>query len=284
VTASVGSNLASRVRTNQGVEIPWVGLGVFQTPPGTVTRDAVRIALEVGYRHIDTATLYANEADVGAAIRDSGIPREEVFVTTKLWYTDQGFEAAQAACRGSLERLGLGWIDLYLIHAPRAPSPEDRIGSWRALEKLQREGVCRAIGVSNYAVRHLEELRAHASVLPAVNQVEMHPFVYDPAMFEYCERQGIRLEAYSPLTRGKRLAEPTLVEIAAAKGRTPAQILVRWGLEHGVIEIPKSTRRERIVENGAVFDFSLTPAELARLDALRGAERISGWGDTSQIP
>ncbi|MFY9716879.1 MAG: aldo/keto reductase [Thermoplasmata archaeon] len=279
-----GSNLASRVRTNQGVEIPWVGLGVFQTPPGAVTRGAVRAALEVGYRHIDTATLYANEVDVGAAIRESGIPREEVFVTTKLWYTDQGFEAAQAACRASLERLDLGWIDLYLIHAPRAPSPEDRLGSWRALEKLQREGLCRAIGVSNYAVRHLEELRAHESVVPAVNQVEMHPFVYDPALFEYCERRGIRLEAYSPLTRGKRLGEPALVEIAAAHGRTPAQILVRWGLEHGVIEIPKSTRRERIVENGAVFDFSLVPDEIARLDGLRGSERISGWGDTSQIP
>ncbi|HTP53659.1 MAG TPA: aldo/keto reductase [Thermoplasmata archaeon] len=278
------SSLASRVRTNQGVEIPWVGLGVFQTPPGAVTRDAVRAALEVGYRHIDTAKLYGNEADVGAAIRESGVPREEVFVTTKLWYTDHGFEAAQTAARASLERLGLRWIDLYLIHAPRAPSPEDRLASWRALEKLQREGVCRAIGVSNYAIRHLEELRAHESIVPAINQVEMHPFVYDPALLDYCERRGIRLEAYSPLTRGQRLADPVLREVAAAHQRTPAQVLVRWGLEHGIVEIPKSTRRERIAENADVFGFSLTPAELARLDALGGSGRISGWGDTSQIP
>jgi len=279
-----GADLGSRVRTNQGVEIPWVGLGVFQTPPGAVTRTAVTDALAIGYRHIDTAALYGNEADVGEAIRASGVPREEVFVTTKLWYTEHGYERAKAACRASLERLGLGWIDLYLIHAPRAPSPEERLASWRALEELQRDGLCRAIGVSNYAVRHLDELLERSGVVPAVNQVEMHPFVYDPALFRYCADHRIVLEAYSPLTRGRRLDDPTVAAVAAAHGRTPAQVLVRWGLEHGVVEIPKSVRRERIAENAAVFDFALTEGELARLDALRGTERISGWGDTSAIP
>ncbi|MGD0588954.1 MAG: aldo/keto reductase, partial [Thermoplasmata archaeon] len=180
------ASIASRVRLNQGVEIPWLGLGVFQSEPGPVTRDAVRYALETGYRAVDTAAMYRNEADVGEAVRQSGVPRDEVFVTTKLWHTEHGFESALRAGRASAERLGLGPIDLYLIHWPRANSPQDRIDSWRAFTQLQREGVCRAIGVSNYTVRHLEELRAHSDVVPAVDQVEFHPFVYDPKLLEYC--------------------------------------------------------------------------------------------------
>ncbi|HYB77651.1 MAG TPA: aldo/keto reductase, partial [Thermoplasmata archaeon] len=156
------SSISSRIRLNQGPEIPWLGLGVFQTEPGAVTRNAVTYALEAGYRSIDTAAMYGNEADVGEAVRASGLPRAEVFVTTKLWHTDHGYESALKAVRTSQQRLGLGAIDLYLIHWPRANSPKDRLDSWRALEKLQQDGVCRAIGVSNYTVRHLEELRAHA--------------------------------------------------------------------------------------------------------------------------
>jgi len=278
------ATIASRTRTNQGPEIPWLGLGLFQTPPGEVAQRAVRDALELGYRLIDSATLYGNEADVGAAIRASGVDRSDVFVTTKLWYTDHGYDAARVAARASLDRLGLGWIDLYLIHAPRAPSPELRLASWRAIEELQREGVCRAIGVSNYAVRHLEELRAASGVVPAVNQVEMHPFVYDPDLFRYCEARGIRLEAYSPLTRARRLDDPTIGAVAAAHRRSPAQVLIRWGLQHGLVEIPKSTHRDRIAENARVFDFALSAPEMARLDALRGGGHISGWGDTREIP
>lgn len=278
------ANLASRVRTVQGNEIPWLGLGVYLTPPGEVTLRAVKDALDVGYRHIDTATLYGNEADVGAAVRESGLAREEVFVTTKLWYTDHGYDAALAATQKSLERLALGWIDLYLIHSPRAPSPEARLDSWRALERLRRDGVCRAIGVSNYSVRHLEELRAASDTVPAVNQVEMHPFVYDPELERYCADRGILLEAYSPLTRGQRLSDPEIGRIAAAHGKSPAQVLVRWGLQHGMVEIPKSVHRERIRENADVFDFALSAAEMARLDALSGGGHISGWGDTRQIP
>jgi methylglyoxal/glyoxal reductase len=271
------------LRLNQGVEIPMLGLGVFQSPPGAVTEKAVATALELGYRHVDTAAMYGNESDVGAAVRASGLPREEVFVTTKLWHTEHGFDSAQAAAHESLKRLGLGYIDLYLIHWPRANAPKDRLDSWRAFEKLQQEGVCRAIGVSNYTVRHLEELRAHSGVTPAVDQVELHPFVFDPELAGYCERHGIRLEAWSPLTRGRRLDDPTVRAVADAHHRTPAQVLLRWGIEHGFIEIPKSVRRERIEENARIFDFSLLPAEVAQLDALRDGKRVGLW-NPSEIP
>ncbi len=277
------SSISSRIRLNQGPEIPWLGLGVFQTEPGAVTRSAVTYALEAGYRSIDTAAMYGNEADVGEAVRASGLPRNEVFVTTKLWHTDHGYESALKAGRTSQQRLGLGAIDLYLIHWPRANSPKDRLDSWRALEKLQQDGVCRAIGVSNYTVRHLEELRVHSRVVPAVDQVECHPFVFDPELLHYCEAHGIRLEAWSPLTRGRRMDDPTIVTIAAAHHRTPAQVLIRWGLEHGILEIPKSVHRERIRENAQVFDFSLTAAEMAALDALRGGPRVGMW-NPADIP
>lgn len=274
---------APTLRLNQGPEIPILGLGVFRAPPGPVTRQAVSWALEAGYRHIDTATYYENEADVGAAVRASGLPRDEVFVTTKLWYTDHGFEPALKAARSSLERLGLGYIDLYLIHWPRADSPRARLDSWKALESLHREGVARAIGVSNYAVRHLEELLESSEVVPALDQIEFHPFVYDPELLAYCERHGIRLEAWAPLTRGRRFDHPTVQAIARAHARTPAQVLIRWGLQHGVIEIPKSIHRERIEENLRVFDFSLTEEEVARLDALRDGSRIGLW-NPAEIP
>jgi methylglyoxal/glyoxal reductase len=272
-----------RLRLNQGNDIPMLGLGVYLSTPGSVTRQAVAWALELGYRHIDTAALYENESDVGAAVRASGLSREEVFVTTKLWHTEHGFERSQKAARASLERLGLSYVDLYLIHAPRAPSPEDRLASWRGLEKLQREGLCRAIGVSNYAVRHLEELRAHSEVVPAVDQVEFHPFVFDPELLGYCEQRGIRLEAWAPLARGRRFDDATVRAVALAHGRTPAQVLLRWGIEHGLIEIPKSVHRERIQENAQIFDFSLSAEEVARLDALRGGGSVSHW-NPAEIP
>ncbi len=275
--------LTSRIPLNKGGAIPCLGLGVFQSEPGAVTRNAVRAALEVGYRHIDTAAMYGNEADVGAAVRASGIPREEVFVTTKMWHTDHGFEAAQRAARQSQERLGLGPIDLYLIHWPRAKSPEDRIGSWKAFEKLQKDGVCRAIGVSNYTIRHLEELRARSDVTPAINQVEFHPFVYDPELLAYCQDRGIVVEAWSPLTRGRHLDDPAIRSIAETHHHTPAQVLLRWGLQHGLVELPKSVHRARIVENAGVFDFALAPEEVGRLDALRGGGRVGAW-NPADIP
>jgi diketogulonate reductase-like aldo/keto reductase len=275
--------LTSRVRLNQGPEMPVLGLGVFQSPPGTETRRAVAWALEAGYRLIDTAAMYGNEADVGAAVRASRVPREEIFITTKLWHTEHGYDAAKRAGRRSLETLGLDHIDLYLIHWPRANSPADRLGSWKALEELRDDGLCRAIGVSNYAIRHLEELRAHASTPPAVNQVEFHPFVYDPELLAYCSARGIQVEAYSPLTRNRRLDDAAIASVARDHGRSPAQVLIRWGLQHGVVEIPKSVHRERIEENARVFDFELAPAEMAQLDSLRDRRRVTQW-DPAEIP
>jgi diketogulonate reductase-like aldo/keto reductase len=277
MNAPVPRSASEGYRLNQGPTIPCLGLGVFQVEPGATTRQAVLWGLRAGYRHIDTAKLYANEADVGEAVRTSGVPRAEVFVTTKLWHTDHGFDAAQAAFRASLGRLNLGYIDLYLIHWPTAPSPEVRRESWRALERIQTQGLCRAIGVSNYSVHHLAELREHSDVVPAVDQVEMHPFVYDPELLDYCSRHGIRVEAYSPLTRGRRLDHPVFAQVARAHGRSVAQVLLRWGLQHGLVELPRSVHEERIRENAAIFDFSLTDQEMARLDDLRGGPRVTTW-------
>jgi diketogulonate reductase-like aldo/keto reductase len=276
-------SLSSRVRLNQGPEMPVLGLGVFQSTPGEETQQAVRWALEAGYRLIDTAALYENEADVGAAIRASGVPRKDVFVTTKLWHKNHGYDKARAAFDESLRKLGLDYVDLYLIHWPRADSPEDRIGSWRALEELKAEGRCRAVGVSNYTPTHLDEIAAHSKLVPAVNQIEFHPFIYDPDILAYCGARGIRVEAYTPLTRGGRLNDPRIGEVATAVQRSPAQVLIRWGLQHGIVEIPKSVHRERIVENAGVFDFALTPAQMATLDALRDHRRVTQW-DPTKIP
>ena len=265
------------LRLNQGIEIPQLGLGVFQSPPGDATYHAVRWALEAGYRHIDTAALYQNEADVGRAIRDSGLDRKEVFVTTKMWYTEHGFESAQRAAKASLERLGLSYVDLYLIHWPRVDPPRLRLDTWRGLEKLQKEGLARAIGVSNYTIRHLEELVGHSTVVPAVDQVEFHPFVYDPKLLAYCQDHGILVEAWSPLTRARRLDNPGIVAIANAHGKSPAQVLLRWGVEHGLIVLPKSVHKERILENAAIFDFTLRAEEIAKLDALFDDQRVGMW-------
>jgi len=283
VTRGGELRLASRVRTNQGLDLPRLGLGVFQTPPGPVTRHAVGWALAAGYRLIDTAAMYGNEEDVGEAVRASGIPPEEVVVTTKLWFTDHGFVPAQAAARKSQAKLGLGPIDLYLIHWPRAESPDARLASWRALEKLRRDGVVRTIGVSNYAVRHLEELRAGSELTPSVNQVEFHPYVYDPELLRYAEQHRIVVEAYSPLTRGRKLDEPTVAAIARAHGKSAAQVLLRWGLQHGLVELPKSVHEDRIRENVELYDFALAPGEVEALDRLRGGGRV-GAMDPATIP
>jgi diketogulonate reductase-like aldo/keto reductase len=262
-------SLATRVRLDQGPEMPIFGLGVWRLPPGEGTRHAVEWALAAGYRLIDTATLYKNEADVGAAVRAAGVPRSEVFVTTKLLGSVHGYDNALAACAESRARLDLGPIDLYLIHWPTAPTPEERLETWRALETIHREGHARAVGVSNYGINHLEEIRAAGSLQPAVNQVEVHPFDYPKELIDYCHGRGIRVMAYSPLSSGARLNDARLARIATAHHRTPAQVLLRWGLQHGLIEIPRSSKQERIVENSHVFDFQLEDAEMAELDHIR---------------
>lgn len=263
---------------NNGLEIPRLGLGVYETAPGEVTRNAVREALRVGYRHIDTARIYGNEADVGAAVRDSGVPRGEVFVTTKLWNDDQGHDAALRAFDASLSRLGLEYVDLYLVHWP---VPGKRLESWKALEEIAGDGRARSIGVSNFMAQHLAELLGEVSVMPAVNQIELSPFNQQRAARAVCEENGIVVEAYSPLTRGQRLNDPVVAGVAARTKRSPAQVLLRWSLQTGLVVLPKSARPERIRENAAIFDFELSADDMAKLDALDEG-LATGWDPRKQ--
>jgi diketogulonate reductase-like aldo/keto reductase len=272
-------DIRTTVTLNNGVEMPVFGLGVYQSRPGEETKQAVLHALEAGYRMIDTAGYYRNERDVGEALRTSGIPREDVFITTKLMNEDHGYEKAIAGCERSLRLLGLDYVDLYLIHWP---VERLRAEAWRGLETLLDEGKCRSIGVSNYTIRHLEELLEGSSTVPAVNQVEFHPFLYQKDLLDFCGSNGIALEAYSPLTRGEMLDDPKLAVIASEYSRTPAQMLIRWALQHGTIVIPKSVRRERIIENADVFDFEISKLDMGSLDGLD--ERIHTSWDPTEAP
>jgi diketogulonate reductase-like aldo/keto reductase len=263
---------------NTGARIPQVGLGVWQTPRGQTTRAAVTAALKLGYRHVDTARIYGNETDVGAAVRDSGLPRAELFVTTKLWNEDQGYDSALRAFDASLARLGLEYVDLYLIHWP---VPGKRLESWRALEQLFADKRARAIGVSNYLVPHLREVLDRGKVVPAVNQIELSPFLQRRDAVSLCQQHGIVVEAYSPLTHGARLDHPQVAQIARRVGRSPAQVLLRWGIQKRVVVLPKSTRPERIAENAAIFDFSLDDAAMRELDALEEG-LATGWDPAEQ--
>lgn len=260
------------------VPIPALGLGVYQVPSGEPTRGAVRHALASGYRHVDTARIYDNEEDVGTAIRESGVARDEVFVTTKLWNSDHGYDRALRAIDESLARLGLERVDLYLVHWPVKGRRKE---TWRAMAKILADGKARAIGVSNFTVRHLEEI-VDAGPIPAVNQIELHPFLFPRDIVAFCEKHGIVVEAYSPLTRGQRLRDATVERIAKEVSRTPAQVLVRWGLQHGWVSLPKSARPERIEENANVFDFTLPEDAMKTLDALD--EGLHTCWDPSDAP
>jgi diketogulonate reductase-like aldo/keto reductase len=240
----------TKVKLNNGVKMPIFGLGTYLTRKGKETQDAVLHALEAGYRHIDTAKMYGNEKDVGEAVRRSGVPREDVFITTKLWNSDHGYDRTIAACEKSLKTLGLSYVDLYLIHWP----VEDlRNESWKALERLLKEEKCRAIGVSNYMIWHLEELLENSSTVPAVNQVEFHPYLYQKDLLEFCQSHNIQLESYSPLTKGEKLNDPRLSAIASKYSKSPAQVLIRWVLQRGIVVIPKSARKERIYEKLSIL-------------------------------
>src|SRR5262249_34344210 len=244
---------------------------------GRKTQQAALEALAVGYRHIDTAHIYGNERDVGEAIRRSEIPRDQVFVTSKLWNTDHGYDRVLRAFDKTLGEMGFDQLDLYLVHWPVQGLRKE---TWRAMETLQREGRCRAIGVSNYTVRHLSELLASCQIPPAANQVELHPFLYQQELISFCIQNRIAVEAYSPLAKAQRMDDPTLRDVAQGHGKTPAQVMIRWALQHGLIAIPKSVRKDRIRENANVFDFQLSAVEMERLDALNEDLRTA-W-DPSQ--
>jgi diketogulonate reductase-like aldo/keto reductase len=262
------------VTLNDGNTLPVIGLGVGELSESE-TEQSVSAALEAGYRLIDTASAYGNEAGVGRAIASSGIPREEVFVTTKLATSDQGFKASQDALKASLERLGLDYVDLYLMHWPVARLRKD---TWRAMTTLKKSGKARAIGVSNFMVKHLEEL-LDADVVPEVNQIELHPFLYPVAVTDLCAKHGIVVEAYSPLTRGARIDDPAIAKVANKLGRTSAQVLVRWGIQHGWVSLPKSTRKARIQENANVFDFEIPGEDMRDLDQLN-EDLHTSWDPT----
>jgi len=255
--------------------MPVLGLGVWATGSGSATENAVTWALEAGYRHIDTAAVYGNEKEVGQAIQQSGIPRKEIFVTTKLWNDDQGYDTALKAFDLSLKKLKMDYVDLYLIHWPfsgwsstKNSSADKRRQSWKALEEIYQSGRAKAIGVSNFEIEHLEEMKTYMKIAPAVNQIEFHPFLFRKELMEYCHTHNIAVEDYCPLSRGRKLNDERLVTLAKKYGKTNAQIMLRWGLQHRNIVIPKSAHRDRIKENAGIFDFELSADDLSRMDAM----------------
>jgi len=264
-------NLQATTTLHNGVNMPWFGLGVFKVEEGPELVNAVKTAIQHGYRSVDTAAIYGNEEGVGQGIRESGVAREELFVTSKVWNADLGYESTIKAYETSLAKLGLEYLDLYLIHWPVAGKYKE---AWRALETLYKEGRVKAIGVSNFQVHHLEDLMQDAEIKPMVNQVEYHPRLTQKELHAYCKAQGIQLEAWSPLMQGQLLDNPVLQEIAEAHGKSIAQVILRWDLQNGVVTIPKSTKEHRIVENATIFDFELTAEEMERIDGLNENLRV----------
>lgn len=270
-------NLKETTTLHNGVKLPWMGLGVFKVDDGEDVIQAVKAAIKNGYRSIDTASFYKNEEGVGQAIKESGVPREELFITTKLWNSDQGYENTLKAFEISLNKLGLDYLDLYLIHWPGKDKYKE---TWKAFEKLYKEGRVRAIGVSNFQIHHLEDLISSAEIKPMVNQVECHPHLTQKDLYSYCKKEGIQLEAWSPLKQGKLLNDSTLSEIAQKYNKSVAQIILRWDLQNGVVIIPKSIKEHRIMENANIFDFELALEDMQKIDGLNQDSRAGSHPDT----
>ena len=256
---------------NNGLKMPWLGFGTWQINDGKEVEDAVRSALEIGYRSIDTAAAYGNELGVGKAIRESGIPREDIFLTTKVWNDAQREKRTLAAFEESLKRLETEYVDLYLIHWPVEGYSQE---AWQVMEEIYQSGRARAIGVSNFLVHHLEGLLRESHIVPSVNQVEFHPFLVQPELVGFCQSHMIQVEAWSPLMSGQIFTVQAVQELAEKYHKTPAQIALRWDLQHEVVTIPKSTHPNRIAENTQVFDFELSQADMNVLDALDEGKRV----------
>lgn len=265
------TSLKDTTTLHNGLKMPWFGLGVFKVKEGSEVIDSVRAALKNGYISIDTAAVYKNEEGVGQAIRESEVKREDIFVTSKVWNADQGFDSTLQAFETSLQKLGLDYLDLYLIHWPVAGKYKD---TWKALEKLYKDGRVKAIGVSNFHVHHLEDLLSEAEIKPMVNQVEYHPHLTQVELHEFCKKEGIQLEAWSPLKQGEILSEPTIMSLAEKYQKTPAQIILRWDLQNEVVTIPKSIKEHRIIDNARIFDFEISKEDMEKINSLNKNERV----------
>jgi diketogulonate reductase-like aldo/keto reductase len=265
------SNIKDCTQLNNGLKMPWLGFGVYQIKDGREVEQAVKSALEVGYRSIDTAALYGNERGVGKAIRESGIPREDIFLTTKVWNDDQREKRTLAAFEESLGRLGTEYVDLYLIHWPVKGCYQE---TWQVMEKIYQSGRAKAIGVSNFLVHQLEDILRSGQIVPSVNQVEFHPFLVQPDLLKFCQSHKIQVEAWSPLMQGQITSKQATQKLAEKYHKTPAQIVLRWDLQHEVVTIPKSTHANRITENTQIFDFELSQADMNAMDALDEGKRV----------
>lgn len=271
-------NLQSTTTLHNGIKMPWFGLGVFKVEEGSEVVNSVKAAIDAGYRSIDTAAIYGNEEGVGKAIAESNVPREELFITTKVWNSAQGYESTLLAFEESMKKLGLEYLDLYLIHWP-VPKLNKYKETWRALEKLYKDGRIRAIGVSNFKEHHLKDLLETCEIKPMVNQVEYHPRLTQTSLHEFCKQNEIQLEAWSPLMQGGLFEEPTLNEIANKYNKSVAQIILRWDLQNEVVTIPKSIKPHRIQENADIFDFEISQEDMNKISLLNQDQRVGSDPD-----
>jgi diketogulonate reductase-like aldo/keto reductase len=270
------TDIKGTVTLNNGIEMPYLGLGVFEINEGAETIETVKFALECGYRHIDTASIYLNENSVGEAIRSSNLARNEVFVTTKVWNTYQGYQETLDAFNKSLDRLKFDYIDLYLIHWPVHGK---YIDTWRAMEELYSKKLIKAIGVSNFLEHHLENLIKNTTISPMVNQVEFHPYLIQPELLKLCEKKKIQFEAWSPLMKGKVVDIPLIIKIGQKYKKDPVQVVLRWNLQKNIVTIPKSAQKDRIKSNADIFDFELTQEDMLKIDSLNKNHRIGADPD-----
>ncbi|WP_315906175.1 aldo/keto reductase [Priestia koreensis] len=264
-------SLTDTTTLHNGVKMPWFGLGVFKVEEGQEVVDSVKYALKAGYRSIDTAAVYGNEEGVGQALKEANVAREDLFITTKVWNADQGYESTLEAFETSINKLGLDYIDLYLIHWPVEGKYKE---TWKALEKLYKDGRVRAIGVSNFHVHHLQDLLEDAEIKPMVNQIEYHPRLSQNELRSFCKAQGIQLEAWSPLMQGELLDNEVLEEIAKKHNKSVAQVILRWDLQTEVVTIPKSVKEQRIIQNADIFDFELSQDDMSKIEALNEDRRV----------